>query len=160
MNDKHDQLLKLNEQLTRKLEKLEQHVQSQDEITKAVLETLKRGEELFELRTSRVLLNIFKSLAHNLEHVIEATQEKLHAESQGFEIKVVDGVNVKETDRTIVVRKTETGYDFSAASDPDVVCNENTTAFVNYFNANPDVFGDRTEILVNITVFVKQAPVE
>lgn len=159
MTDKYDELVIANEKLTREIERLKSRAESQENVTKAILETMKRGEELFELRSSRVLLDIFKGLTHNLEHSIEHAQEQLRLETQGFDIKVVDGVETKEGAHSIIVRKTETGYDFSAVVDPDNVQNENTEAFVQYFESNPQVFAGRDEIVVNITMLVRP-PVE
>lgn len=144
------------ENLTRYNEQLEQRSTSQDGIIKAILETMKKGEDLFELRVSRVLHGLMKGLTHQLEHSIEHAQDELRLEQQGFNIMVVDGVKVKEGPQTILVTKTETGYDYSPASAPENVQNEGTETFSNYFNNNPQVFGDATELLVNIEVLARE----
>lgn len=155
MTDKTiDDLLIMNEKLTRTVEVLSERTNSAENAVKSILEIMKKGEELFELRASRVLLNIFHGLTHQLEHSIEHAQEELRLESQGFDIQVIDGVKVKENANTIlVVKKAEGQYDFSTAADPTTVMNENTEAFVAYFERNPQVFGEQTEVLVNIKMF-------
>lgn len=144
------------ENLTRYNEQLEKRAGSQDNIIKAILETMKKGEELFELRTSRVLHGLLKGLTHQLEHSIEHAQEELRLEQQGFNITVVDGVKVKEGPQTILVTKTETGYDYAPAAEPENVQNEGTETFTKYFNDNPRIFGEATELLVNIQALVRK----
>jgi len=155
MNEQLDKLLIANEKLQREVENLTKRTQINEEFTKGILETMKKSEELFELRTSRVLLDLFRGITHSLEHSIEHAQEQLRLETQGFDIKVVNGETVKETNMSILVAKTETGYNFSPATEPTKIMNENTQAFCEYFNRYPEVFGDRTEILVNISMLAK-----
>lgn len=146
------------ERLTREVEGFKQRLESQEGIIKQILETMKKGEELFELRASRVLCNIFKGLTHQLEHSIEDAQNALRLETQGFDIQIVDGVHVKEGPMSIVVtrHKKEDGtylYDYAAAAEPEKVHNEGTETFNKYFDTNPTVFGDETELMVNISVY-------
>lgn len=159
MNEQLDKLLIANEKLQRDVENLTKRAQVNEEFTKGILETMKRSEDLFELRTSRVLLDLFRGLTHNLEHGIEHAQEQLRLETQGFDIKVVNGTTVKENNMTILVVKTDTGYDFAPANEPTKIMNENTQAFCEYFERYPEVFGERTYILVNISMLAKP-PVE
>lgn len=148
------------ERLQRTVEQLKARAESQEDVVKAILETMKKGETLFELRCSRVLLDIFKGLTHNLEHSIEHAQEDFRLQEQGFDIVVIDGKTNKENPASILVRKTEKGYDYSPAADPENVMNENTAAFSMYFDRNPQIFGDETELLVNIKVLTRPPQAE
>lgn len=151
--EKEDQVVIRQERLTRELETLKERVASVEKSVEQVLMILQKSEQLFELRASRVLHNIFSGLTHNLEHSIEEAQQELRIDTQGFDIQVVNGTTVKENANTIqVVKREDGGYDFSAASNPDVVHNEQTETFCQYFDKNPEVFGDKTVILVNIIV--------
>lgn len=149
------------EKQTRELDQLKERCTSLERGIEEILKVMKKGEELFELRSSRVLYNVLNGLTHSLEHSIEAAQDSIRMESQGFDIKVVDGEEVKEGPHTIIVTKKGPGnYDFAAASAPDLILNDNTEPFVEYFEKYPEVFGDRTELLVNIAVLQSALPVE
>lgn len=152
MNDQFDKLLIANEKLLREVEGMDLRIKEQDKFIKGILDTLHTSEKLFELRVSRVLYNFLDSITHNLKHGIEAAQAKVRAETQGFEIKVVDGKEEKEGPSTIVVRKTETGYDYAQVTAPDVIINDGTETFSKYFDENPALFGEAKEILVNISI--------
>lgn len=119
-----------------------------------ILKTFKIGEEAFELRVARVLHNVMSGMVHQLEHSIESTAEGIAQLERGFDIYPVDGVTVKENEKTVlVVRTPEGGYNYSLASDPETVVNEGTEAFSEFFNANQALFGERTELLVNIIAY-------
>lgn len=161
MNEQFDKLLIANEKLLREVETMDLRIKKQDEFIKGILDTMTNSEELFELRVSRVIYNFLDGITHGLKHGIEAAQDEVRRKKQGFEIKVVDGNEVKEGPSTIIVTKTETGYDYAAASDPTKILNENTQTFSDYFNANPEIFGERKELLVNIQIVgLGQPPVE
>lgn len=155
-----DQLLVANEKLTRAVERLTQRVDYQEQLIKTMLDTMKKSEDLFELRSSQVISGLFKGLTHQLDHTIEHAQEQLRLEMQGFDIKVVDGVTHKENEQSIIVVKTETGYNYSPVVDPTNVMNDNTETFNEYFNKHPEIFGERTEIIVNIIVMSKPTEAE
>lgn len=128
-----------------------------------ILKTFKIGEEAFELRVARVLHNVMSGMVHQLEHSIESTAEGIAQLERGFDIYPVDGVTVKENDKTVLVtRLVEGGYNYSLASDPETVINEGTEGFSTFFDANPALFGDRKELLVNIIAYTtsKQAEQE
>lgn len=121
-----------------------------------LLETMKRSEESFELRSARVLVKVLGNVTHELEHTIETTAEALAQLDRGFDIFVVDGHTVQENSNTILVRKTENGYDYAIASNPDKIINEQTEPFSKWFDAHPDVFGEKTELLVNIIGYTRK----
>lgn len=149
------------EKQSRELDLLKDRVSQLEKGIEEILKVMKRGEDLFELRSSRVLFNVLSGLTHSLEHSIEAAQDSLRLESQGFDIQVVDGENVKEGPHTILVTHLGEGrYDFAAASAPEVILNENTEPFVQYFEKHPEIFGEKRELLVNIAVLQSALPVE
>lgn len=118
-----------------------------------ILKTFKVGEEAFELRVARVLHNVMSGITHELEHSISETAKSIAQLERGFDIFPVDGHTVKENDRTILVTRTETGYNFALASDPETLHNEGTEHFAEWFQQNPEVMGDRKELLVNIIAY-------
>lgn len=149
------------EKQAREIDTLKDRCASLERGIEQILKIMQKSEELFELRSSRVLHNLFSGLCHNLEHSIEHAQHELRLENQGFDIQVVNGVTVKESANTILVVKKEEGqYDFSPAGDPENVMNEGTEPFVDYFEKNPQVFGDKTELLVNIIALAAPAKAE
>lgn len=152
MNEQFDKLMIANEKLLREVENMGLRVKKQDEFIKGILDTLTNSEELFELRVSQVIYSFLDNITHGLKHGIESAQDEVRRKKQGFEILVVDGKEVKEGPSTIIVTKTEAGYDYATAADPTTILNENTQTFSDYFNANPEIFGERKELLVNIQV--------
>lgn len=138
--------------LQKEFAQLQKDYAGQTQITKSILETMQSSENLFELRCSRVLHNLLVGMAHQLEHVIEDSQQQLRLETQGFDIQVVNGTTVKEGPHSIIVTKRDNTYDYSAVIDPDNIQNENTETFNKYFDRFPEIFGDRTELIVNISM--------
>jgi len=133
------------------LSKLNKRLNEADTITLKILHVLKRSEETFNIRVARAQLDLFSGLTHSLEHSIEDYTKHLQAQQRGFEIQVVDGITVLENEETIqVTRVTEDTYDYSPAVKPNEVNNVGTEPFTKYFNENPDVFGDRNVILINV----------
>lgn len=119
-----------------------------------ILQTFKRGEEAFELRVSRVLRNVLGGIVENLDHSIDSTAEAISQLERGFDVFPVDGVNVKENEKTISVTKGLDGsYNYALASDPDCIMNDGTEPFNTFFNNNPDLFKDRDTVLVNIIAY-------
>lgn len=119
-----------------------------------ILKLFKSGEESFEVRVARVLSNTFKGLTDNLDHSIEDAAKGVAALERGFDIYPVDGKTVLENEQTVVVTKTpEGGYNYALARDPESVLNEGCEPFSEFFDANPQVFGERTELLVNIIAY-------
>lgn len=132
-----------------------------DKLILKLLTLLKKSEETFDVRVARSLYNVFNGVSHNLEHSIDHYTEQLKQHDRGFNVDVVDGKTVLENDESIVVTKrTDGGYDFAKATEPDVILNEGTEVFANYFNEYPQVFGDRTEIMVNVTTHLQPAKPE
>lgn len=131
--------------------KINKRLDETDAFMLKVLQLLKQGEETFDLRVARAQYNMFSGLTHTLEHSIDAHVESLKSMKRGFDVEVVDGVNVIENAETIKVVKTESGYDYSRAADEDNVDNTGTELFSKYFDENPQVFGERNSILINIT---------
>lgn len=149
--------------LRQEVRRLALQVVEQEKFNVKMLQTLQRGEETFELRVARAQFNVFNHVAHSLEHTIEAYQNQLSALYRGFDVEVVNGETVVENAESVVVRKREGGYDYSRAVDPDVIQNEGTEIFSKYFDENPQVFGDRTEIMVNISTHLnldKEVPAD
>lgn len=137
--------------LKTELSKINKRLDEMDSFTLKILHTLKRGEESFDLRVARAQYNLYSGLAHSIEHSIDDFTERLKSRQRGFDVEVVDGKTVLENADTIQVAKNaEGGYDYSPASRPDEISNEGTEAFTHYFNENPEVFGDRSVILVNV----------
>lgn len=119
-----------------------------------ILKLFKSGEEAFEVRVARVLSNTFKGLTDNLDHSIEDAAKGVAQLERGFDIYPVDGHTVTENERTVLVAKTaEGGYNYSLARDPESIVNEGCEPFSQFFDANPQMFGDRKELLVNIVAY-------
>lgn len=147
--------------IKRSLMKIEQRMNDFDQTILKILQLFKRGEDAFDVRVSRVLSNSFKGIAHNLDHAVENYARSIAQLERGFDIYVVDGETVKETEKTIVVTKLDDGkYNFALASDPETYLNEGTEPFVVWFNENPHVMGERNEILVNIVAYTTKAQAE
>lgn len=141
--------------------KINSRLETMDQTILRLLKVLQTGEAAFEVRVSRILSNTFKGLTHDLDHAIDSTAQSLARLERGFDIFPVDGKEVKENEKTIqVTRRDDGGYDYALANDPDLILNENTEAFSNFFNQNPTVFGDRKELLVNIIAYATKRPEE
>lgn len=128
-----------------------------------MLETLKRSEETFDLRVARSQFNVFAHITHSLEHTIEDYQRQLVDSYRGFTIEVVNGKSVLPNDQSIIVTKAGDGtYNYARATDPDVINNEGCEPFSRHFNENPELFGERKEIVVNISQLIRtpQEPVD
>lgn len=136
--------------LRREVANLNKRIEESDVFTQRILATLKVSEETFDLRVARSQLNMYAGLTHSLEHSIEDYVAELKSRQRGFEVLVVNGKDVLENADTIMVTKTKDGYDYSKVTDPTVICNEGTELFNKYFDENPNVFGDRDVILVNL----------
>lgn len=137
--------------IKQELRKINKRLDETDAFTLKLLHTLKIGEDTFDLRVARAQYNLFSGLAHTIEHSIEDYSAQLRKRRYGFEIHVVDGKSVLENAQTIqVVKNTEGGYDYSPAAFPDEINNDGTEPFTKYFNENPEVFGDRNVILINV----------
>lgn len=150
-NSPFDRLAQDVNYIKMELTKIQSRLNEMDSFTLKILHTLKRGEETFDLRVARAQYNLFAGLTHNLEHSIEDYSNRLQARIRGFEVHVVDGKTVLENSDTIqVTKKSDGGYDYSPAAEPDKINNVGTEAFSRYFDENPDVFGTKTVILVNI----------
>lgn len=79
---------------------------------------------------------------------------------RGFDIFPVDGETVVENDKTVVVTKTDSGYNYALARDPETILNEGCDPFSEFFDANPQLFSDRKELLVNIISYTTAKPTE
>lgn len=121
-----------------------------------LLDTIKRREDSAELRISQTLHRVLSNVVHELGHSIDVTKEQLAQLERGFDIFPVDGHTVQENSKTVLVRRTSpTTYDFAMANDPGKVMNEGTERFTAWFNENPDVMGERDEMLVNVVAYTK-----
>lgn len=119
-----------------------------------ILKLFKSGEEAFEVRVARVLSNTFKGLTDNLDHSIEDAAKGVAQLERGFDIYPVDGQTVLENEKTVLVAKTaEGGYNYSLARDPESIVNTGCEPFSKFFDDNPQLFGDRKELLVNIIAY-------
>lgn len=126
-----------------------------------ILKLFKAGEEAFEVRVARVLSTTLKGLTDNLDHSIEGAAEGVAQLERGFDIYPVDGHTIKENEKTILVtKKPEGGYDYALASDPTSILNEGCGPFSEFFDANPKLFGDRKELLVNIIAYTTKRAAE
>lgn len=149
-----DQLTQEVAHLKQELTRVNARMRESDATILKILQLLKTTEETFTVRVVRELFNVFSGVTHNLEHSIEHYSELVSAARRGFTVDVVDGKNHTENAETIVVTKvTEDTYNYAKASDPDTILNEGTEPFTAYFNSNPDVFGDRREILINVSAY-------
>lgn len=160
-----DQLTKKVNTLEIGLSKANETISNMGSAILRTLEGIKKQNESEDLRISEVLHRVLSSVVHELGHSIDKTREQLSQLERGFDIFPVDGHNVQENDKTVLVRRTsETTYDYSMAATPETVVNEGTERFTEWFNANPEVMGDRDEIYVNIVGYTKEvqptAPVE
>lgn len=147
-----DQLVQKFNDLQLEHNQLKQRADVNDRVIKQLLNILKKGEETFDLRVGRVLHNCFNGLAHNLEVSLRGLTAELQAAEKGLFVDVVDGQNIKENADTIIVRKTETGFDYSRVTTPHVVENDGTEAISVYLVEHPELFVDRNEILINLSV--------
>lgn len=119
-----------------------------------IIKLFKSGEEAFELRVARVLSNTFKGLTDNLDHSIQDAAEGVAQLERGFDIYPVDGETVQENEQTVLVVKTEEGgYNYSLARDPETIINDGCEPFSRFFDENPQLFGERKELLVNIIAY-------
>lgn len=119
-----------------------------------ILQTFKRGEESFDVRVARVLRNVMSGMVHELDHSIESTANAIAQLERGFDVYPVDGKTVLENERTILVTRTEDGgYNYALARDPENIMNEGCDPFSEFFNKNPEIFGDKKELLVNIIAY-------
>ena len=50
--------------------------------------------------------------------------------------------------------------DYALARDPDTIINDGTQPFNEFFDANPALFGERTELLVNIIAYTTKPKAE
>lgn len=138
------------------LRKFDARISDIEQFNLRILQTLKRSEETFDLRVARSQFNVFAHISHSLEHTIEAYQKQLAELYRGFTVEVVDGKLVVPNSESIIVTKVGDGeYNYAKATDPDTINNEGTEPFTRYFNENPEVFGERKEIVVNISTMVR-----
>lgn len=138
------------------LRRINDRLDSSDRIFHKLLQSLKISEETFELRVAKAQVNLYAGLTHSLEHSIEDLTSRLRVSRYGFEVAVVDGVNVLETPESILVTKRQDGYDFSRATEPTVIDNTGGDPLVRYFDENPEVFGGRESIVINVFAEVTQ----
>lgn len=158
-NSPLDKLSQQVAQLRSDVSKLTTHQRTYDQTILKVLQTLKIGEEAFELRVARVLRNVLDGVVHDLDHKIAETQANLERLARGFDIFVVDGETVKENAQTMRVTKLEEPgkYLYAKVTDPAGTNHtEGTQQFTPFFEAHPELFADRDEILVNVIAYVAE----
>lgn len=137
--------------IKQELIKIQKRLDAADTFTLKLLQTLKRSEETFDVRVARAQYNLFAGLTHSLEHSLDEYTRQVEARMRGFEVEVVDGKTVLENGSTIQVAKNaEGGYDYSPAAFPDEINNQGTEPFSKYFEDHPEIFGERTVLLVNV----------
>ena len=160
-NSPLDKLAQQLSDLKREQGKILERMNSFDNTILKMLKVFKTGEEAFEVRVARVLSNTFKGLVDNLDHSIENAAIGVAQLERGFDIYPVDGDTVKENEKTVLVTRTpEGGYTYALATDPETHYHEGCEPFTKFFQDNPDVFGDRTELLVNIIAYTTQPQAE
>lgn len=146
--------------LLRRIEKLEHRLVPTEKAVKTILEILSESEEIHEIRTLRSLSNFFTNLAASLQDNLGHAEDLIKAKRYGFTIEVVDGVNREVGEHSVIVKKTETGFDYSLASSPDEVRNVGTEPFTEYFKANDHLFNGQDSIVVDISTLRKNVPEE
>lgn len=140
---------------------IQKRLHDMDQTILKVLRLFKSGEDAFEVRVARVLSNTFKGLTDNLDHSIEDAAKGVAALERGFDIYPVDGKTVTENSQTVVVTKLEDGgYNYALARDPENIKNDGCGPFSEFFDANPNLFADRKELLVNIVAYTTAKPAE
>ncbi|AEH03484.1 hypothetical protein AVT69_gp058 [Pseudomonas phage PhiPA3] len=150
-NDPIDQLSIEVNRLRQENDALSKRLVMTEKAVQELLTHTRTSIELQELVITRVLHKFFDGLTHSLEHSITAAQTEYMNRKRGFEIRVVDGIEEKETPHSIIVTKNEDGtYDFAASSTPDKIDNSNTERFVDFLNHEPQLFESSNQILINI----------
>ena len=158
-NSPVDQLSQQVAMIRRGLDQVIEQQRTYDKTILKILQTLKIGEEAFELRVARVLRNVLDGTVHDLDHKISETQANLEKLARGFDIFVVDGETVKENAQTMRVTKLDEAgqYLFARVNDPEGANHtEGTQQFIPFFEAHPELFADRKEILVNVIAYVTE----
>lgn len=120
---------------------------------KSLMEVLGKQEKLFELRVCKVLGGFYHGMTDSINDAVATAQKEFKNQQRGFTIEKVDDVNVFRNDKTILVTKTETGFDFASVLSPEKIQNDNTGHFEEWLRENDEIFDGQQSCLVNISTY-------
>lgn len=130
--------------------KMAERMELLEKTIEKTLESVIKAEQLNQLNVTSVLKKTFDSIAHGLEHSLEAMRHHVSMSNAKYKIEIVDGENERQTDNTVAVTKIEEGFVYAKASDPDMIIDKKLDIFNEYFEARPELFEKNKTINVNI----------
>lgn len=131
---------------------MEARLQRLESAVEQTLELAIRTQQSAELVTTSVIHKTFDLITKQLSSSLIAMQQSAEDTLEDFKIDVIDHVNVKPTDETLIVTRTPEGeLQYAKMSNPEVQLVGEVDKLDKYFNAKPELFVN-DKVIFNVYV--------
>lgn len=131
---------------------MEARLQRLESAVEQTLELAIRTQQSAELVTTSVIHKTFDLITKQLSSSLIAMQQSAEDTLEDFKIDVIDHVNVKPTDETLIVTRTPEGeLQYAKMTNPEVQLVGEVDKLDKYFNAKPELFVN-DKVIFNVYV--------
>ncbi len=131
---------------------MEARLQRLESAVEQTLELAIRTQQSAELVTTSVIHKTFDLITKQLSSSLIAMQQSAEDTLEDFKIDVVDHVNVKPTNETLIVTRTPEGeLQYAKMSNPEVQLVGEVDKLDKYFNTKPELFVN-DKVIFNVYV--------
>lgn len=149
-NSDFDKLTQDVSQIKQAVSMITKRLDTIDQAVIKLFEAHQLNEKRFDTRVLRLMTNGLGNICHELSHQLDHLDDHPVPEPV-LRVDVVDGESVKQNELSVIVTRHEDGkYDFAYVTSPEITVTAGTESLVEYFNANPELMGDKNTLIINI----------